>query len=107
MDRIFSAKPLPRLRLERNIVQSKQSMANKQMEGRRIRRKRFLSLFSAGTNQSPNNQLITATKAPSTWTADHVTNLVSSGMQAVGTIANAVGNIFGEKNKSISDRCNP
>jgi hypothetical protein len=42
------------------------------------------------------------TKKPSSFNSGNIMNLVSNGIQAVGQISNAIGNIFGKKNKIYS-----
>lgn len=103
---LLSAEPLSRMILEKNIAQSKNFTEQRKIRSTRRKRSHQLirRFLSQGTNNNPPNPQALTTKQPSSWNADHVTNLVNTGMQTAGQIATAVGNIFGKTQRSISDQ---
>jgi hypothetical protein len=94
---LYLAKPLTRLVLEKNMNESKHLNINNKNDEIINRSPRQVNVKTPMiiTTRKMVNQLVMTTKKPSSWTADHITSLATTGLQTVGIIANAVGSIFG------------
>ncbi len=96
------AKPVTRLVLEKNLDKNDETI-------HRYLRQVRPKPSPVFTTRKMMYQLMT-TKKPSSWNADHITSLATTGMETIGVVANAVGSIFGrtptqppsgEKNESF------
>jgi len=98
---LFLAKPLARLVLEKNLAESKRSNMDKEIINRSRRQVKPQSTPIKTsviiTTRKIVNQLAITTKKPSSWNAEHITSLATTGMQTIGQLANAFGSIFGKK----------
>lgn len=102
----FSAQPVSRMILEKNIAESKNAIEQRIIRSTHRKKSQRLSrqVLTQGANNDPNAQQSMTTKKPSSWNADHVTNMVTTGMNAAGQIATAFGNIFGKIETGIFDQ---